>query len=309
MKKSKAFAAIAAAALLLTGCATTGNSDTPSDKVDVLVPKGATALSLLNVYNDKHVKVNIVEGTDILTSEMAKEDSKYDVIIAPINLGAKMIEKGNDAFMLHSVLTWGNLYVVGSDGALSLEGELAAFGENTVPQKVLENALDVNTITPKITYFNAVGDAQAEMLSGKANVALLAEPAATATIAKGKESGKDYKVLADLQKEYAAKNKTEHNGYPQAAIFVKKGRVKSAEYVIKKVEKFTSKTVKKNPNVIAKQVKKVGAKKLGVPNEKMAQNTWSKLNIHVVKAKDAKKDVEAFLKLFDIKFSDEMISK
>ncbi len=109
MKKSKAFAAIAAAALLLTGCATTGNSDTPSDKVDVLVPKGATALSLLNVYQDKHVKVNIVEGTDILTSEMAKEDSKFDIIIAPINLGAKMIEKGNDAYMLHSVLTWGNL--------------------------------------------------------------------------------------------------------------------------------------------------------------------------------------------------------
>ena len=309
MKKNKAFAVIAAAALLLTGCATPGNSDIPSDKVEVLVPQGATALSMLSVFGNKHTKINTVEGTDILMSEMAKEDSNFDIIVAPINMGAKMIEKGGNAYMLHSVLTWGNLYVIGNENALNEEGEFAVFGENAVPQKILEGALDMKAIAPKATYFNGVNEAQAELLSGKANVALLAEPAATATIAKGKETGKNFQVLMDLQNEYATKNKTEHKGYPQAAIFVKKGRAKSAEYVIKKMKTFASKTVKKDPKQISKLTKKVGAKKLGIPNEKIAEVTWDKLNIDVVKAVDAKKDVESFLKLFDIKFSEDMLSK
>ena len=44
---------------------------------------------------------------------------------------------------------------------------------------------------------------------------MLAEPLASATIAKAKQSGMNLSVLVDLQKEYGTQ------GYPQAAMFVK----------------------------------------------------------------------------------------
>src|SRR5699024_6380508 len=146
---------------------------------------------------------------DVLQSELAKADGEYDIIVAPSNLGMTLAAKGADQYELAAVITWGNLYLVAEDeDALNEEGELAAFGEAAVPQLVLQNAIDLDSITPSVTYHNAVSDAQAQLLSGKADVALLAEPAVSATIAKGKEAGKDLKVIADLQQLYAEKNDT-----------------------------------------------------------------------------------------------------
>ena len=61
-------------------------------------------------------------------------------------------------------------------------------------------SLDVKSIKPEITYFASVNEVQQQLLSKKANVGLMAEPAATATIAKAKEKGITLKVLKDLQK-------------------------------------------------------------------------------------------------------------
>lgn len=74
------------------------------------------------------------------------------------------------------------------------------------------------------TWYNAVSDAQQALLAGKADMALLAQPAAAATIAKAKENGTDLKVIANLQELWTAKQGDDETGYPQAAVFVKKVR-------------------------------------------------------------------------------------
>lgn len=297
-----------AAALLLTGCATGGNSKVPSDKVEIMVPSGAPALSLLSVYDNKHVKVTVVQGSDAITAELAKETSNYDIIIAPINLGTKMIAEEKTPFLLDSVLTWGNLYMVGTnEEALQGEGDFASFGEKAVPEMILKNTGVLEGSTLKTVNYNAVSDVQAQLLSGKANAGLLAEPAATATIAKAKEKGIELQVIKDLQAEFKNKNEMEHDGYPQAAIFVKRGRVKSADYAITRIQKFVNKTAVKDPKQIAKLAKKVGVKKLGIPNEQIAQKTWKAQNISLVKAKDVEKDIKKFLKLFKIDYTSEML--
>ena len=38
-------------------------------------------------------------------------------IVAPINVGAQLLAKGATTYRLDSVLTWGNLYVVGTEGS------------------------------------------------------------------------------------------------------------------------------------------------------------------------------------------------
>ncbi|MEG1638587.1 MAG: hypothetical protein RR274_03530 [Erysipelotrichaceae bacterium] len=275
MKKIAAL--LIATTLLLTGCVGGQTTDVPNDKVKILAPAGATALSLLPLYDNKHVKITIVQ-------------------------------EGNTPFLLDSIITWGNLYVVGTNAeALNQEGDFASFGEGAVPGMILKNTIDFNAIIAKNVAYNAVSDVQAQLLSGKANVGLLAEPAATATIMKAKEKGISLSVIKDLQAEFKAKHNMENAGYPQAAMFVKRGRNKSGEYASKRIDKFVNKTVKKDPTQISKLAKKVGVKKLGIPNEKIAQLTWDKQNIKYVKASKASKDLTTFLKMFKITYSEEMI--
>ena len=144
-------------ALSLSACASnddTKKEEAKTEPIKVLAPLGATSLSLLGLYGDKNVSVDTVDGTSVISAEIAKEDGEYDAIIAPINLGAALLSKGKSQYRLDSVVTWGNLYVVGTDEkALTETGMFAAFGEKAVPQKVFMASLDVKSIKPEITYF------------------------------------------------------------------------------------------------------------------------------------------------------------
>ena len=192
-------------AVSLTACNT--QSGKPEEKetkkeepIKILAPMGAPSLSMLGLYGKEDVTIDTVDGTDVLRAQLAKKDGEYDAIIAPINLGAALLSKDKSEYLLDSVVTWGNLYIIGSDeAALQKEGMFAAFGEQAVPQKVLESSIELSTLTPEIRYFNSANEVQAQLLSKKAAVGLLAEPAATATIAKAKEKGIELKVLKDLQ--------------------------------------------------------------------------------------------------------------
>lgn len=301
-------------ALSLTACAS--NNDTnkkeepKAEPIKMLAPLGATSLSLLGLYGDKNVTIDTVDGTNVISAEIAKENGEYDAIIAPINLGAKLLSKGKSQYLFDSVVTWGNLYIVGSDeAALSGDGMFAAFGEKAVPQKVLMASMDKKALPANITYFASVNEVQQQLLSKKANVGLLAEPAATATIAKAKEKGVALKVLKDLQKEYQAKNKTATAGYPQAALFVKKGAEEKVKSYLETAKTFANETSTKEEGAIAKAVAKATPEKLGIPNAKIAEKTWPRLNIKFVKANTVKEDIATFLKQFNITLQEEAYTK
>ena len=272
-------------ALTLTACSTAKQEE----PIKVLTPMGAPSLSLLGLYGNDKVTMETVDGADTLAAELSKEDGSYDIIVAPINQGAALMNKGKSNYTLSQVVTWGNLYIVGtSDDALDKEGTFAVFGEKAVPQKVLNASMDLSTIKATPTYFNSVNDVQAQLLSGKASVGLMAEPAATATIAKAKEKGIELKIIKDLQKEYKEKNNLESSGYPQAALFVKKG---SEDKVASYIEEAAT------------------VEKLGIPNAEIAVKTWERQNIHIKKATDVKTDIETFLKQFKLTLTDEMYTK
>lgn len=307
MKRIGKILCAALLALSISGCAQTQNKE-----VKILAPSGAPALGVLGAFGQENVSsVDIVSGSDVLQSELAKADSEYDVIVAPSNLGMALSSKGMDNYELAAVITWGNLYLVAEDeDALTKEGNFAAFGEGAVPQLVLENAVDVDNIVPELTYFNAVSDAQSQLLSGKADVALLAEPVATATIAKAKQNGKDLKVIADLQQLYAQKNDiSADSGYPQAAIFVKKGEKASLSDVLKAIETFANET-SSDQSALKAKIEEVGVDQLGVPNAEVAVKSWTRQNIRYVDASQAKQDLQKFADIFGISVDlDTLIAK
>ncbi|MDD2592051.1 MAG: hypothetical protein PHP11_03985, partial [Erysipelotrichaceae bacterium] len=199
--------------LILVGCSNQTVVD-EAKALSVLAPKGAPGLSVVgyaDTYGDE--KITLVDGTDVISAALLNPIPEYDVIIAPINLGALTITKGSD-YRLLGVITWGNLYLVGNTKLVDSELPLAMFGEGAVPQKVVENAIDLSTLNKDIQYFNSVADVQVALLTEKAAYGLLAEPLLTATLAKATQSDIDLEVIYDIQAEYNIKNNT--TGYPQA---------------------------------------------------------------------------------------------
>lgn len=299
-----------AATLVFVMTACSSKEPTKEDPFKIIVPQGAPALAALPLYGEDNVVVETVAGSDALLAALSKKDSEYDAVIAPINVGATLIEKGKTDYVLDSVVTWGNLYIVGtSETSLSEEGMFAAFGEAAVPQKVLMSSMDMSKIKGNIKYFGSANEVSGTLLAKKANVGLLAEPAVTATIAKAKQKGIDLKVLKDLQKEYQVKNNTPSSGYPQAALFVKKGSEDKLSFAFDKMEEFANKTSVEDENAIVKAVEKATPKKLGIPNAQIAQKSWKRQNIRVVKAKEVKEDIDTFLKQFNIQLTDEAYTK
>lgn len=313
----KKIVAILLSALLLMGCTTTKNSSesTPSASAQtmtltVLAPRGATALALIPILKDESATVTFVDGTDVIQAAFVNPNPEYNVLIAPTNLGVKLANGDKTKYRLLGVLTWGNLYLVGSDETiLQQESQLAAFGEGAVPGLVFEATNP--EIKSTVTYYNGVADAQAALISGKADVALLAEPAATATIAKMKEQGKEVKIIADLQKEFASVSGSE--GYPQAAIFVLEDEynankdaydqfVNSIRDYALNVNEATMDNLKADVNAITPEV-------LGVPNAEIVAKTWDRMNINYVNGNEVVDQLISFLQLFDIPSIDKAIIK
>lgn len=291
--------------VILTGCSTSKSAD----EMKILTPNGAPALSLVGVYEDvtKNEKINIVEGSDLVSSELMKADSEYDAIVAPINLGCQLLAKGKTDYKLAGVLTWGNLYLIENEGVQN--NELAAFGEQAVPGMIFKLVKDSNDVmkNAKVTYYNAVSDVQAQVLAGKVQYALMAEPAATATIAKAKQNGKTIKNIASLQELYQKQTNSKQAGYPQAAIFVK--NKEDVKELLVKLDEFTNKDAVKEDNNIEELVNKIGAETFGVPNAAIAAKTWKNQNIHYQEATAVKDDIQSILKTFHIEYSDDMLVK
>lgn len=291
--------------VILTGCSTSKSAD----EMKILTPNGAPALSLVGVYEDvtKNGKINIVEGSDLVSSELMKADSEYDAIVAPINLGCQLLAKGKTDYKLAGVLTWGNFYLVENEGVQN--NELAAFGEQAVPGMIFKLVKDSNDVmkNAKVTYYNAVSDVQAQVLAGKVQYALMAEPAATATIAKAKQNGKTIKNIASLQELYQKQTNSKQAGYPQAAIFVK--NKEDVKELLVKLDEFTNKEAVKEDNNIEELVNKIGAETFGVPNAAIAAKTWKNQNIHYQEATAVKDDIQSILKTFHIEYSDDMLVK
>lgn len=284
----------------LAGCA----SNTPEQtSFKVLSPAGAPALATLGLKEDAKTQIDYVEGQDVLVSELAKKDGEYDLIIAPVNVGVK-IWSSAQAYQLDGIVTWGNLYMVGENTDWNNEeNTIALFGENAVPGMVFDNLYP--EVKARKEYYPSVAEASQALLAGKANSALLAQPVAAGTIAKGKENGKNLQIAADLQSEWQAAHDTKQKGYPQAALFVRKGvNASKAEEQIKSfIEKAS------DPAVLEKAIEETGAKTLGVPSAQLAAKTWPAQNIHFEKAADVESDLKAFLDVFGIQIPEGLIVK
>ena len=207
--------------LLMVGCI-----DDSSKKVSVIVPTGTPSLGIANVLNDKTlVDANIVSGSDPLIA--AFTNASYDVVVAPVNLGAKLYNSNeNFSYILYKTIVWGNYYLVSNEEIETLENlegkTVLVFGMNSTPDVVLRTLISAKNINVNLEYVDDVTTANSYLLSGKADIIVSAEPSLTKISAN-----KNFYIL-DLQKQW--QQLTGRYSLPQAGIFIKK-TIKDEKYL------------------------------------------------------------------------------
>lgn len=203
-----------------------GNVQEEEKIVKVLMPEGIPAVALGGLFEDSKMEITVVSGPSVLSSELIKKD--YDVIVAPIILGAQLYTKGSLNYKLNSILTMGNSFLVCKKdkevaSLKDLEGKkIAAYGQNTAPDIVLKAALEakgVDVSKIEFVYENSVQDVLTNrfMVDSTVDYILCAEPVISKIeVSLKAKVGEISKI--DLQEEL----KEELSLIPQAGIFVNK---------------------------------------------------------------------------------------
>lgn len=276
----------------------------PEVKLSLIAPKGAPAVTLIPLLNETNDRITLVDGTELLTAELIK--GEMDLIVAPINLGVKLIEEGNANYELAAVLTWGNLYIVDARPSVSMINDpepLAMFGVGSVPEMIL------NTVNAKLPFrfehvpFASVADVRGQLLADAYRFGVLAEPVASATIAASTAAGKPFIVVADLQELW--KSVTGYDNYPQAALFVRKDLDQDTT-VNDRIERMISyvTALDAQPQSVTADIVKWTPASLGLPAAAIVVTAWPKLNVEVRQAVDVKAEIAAFLSRFNLTVSD-----
>ena len=201
--------------ILVTSC------DNNEKEFSVIAPSGTPALALTEYFANFNQNYAIVSGSDPLVA--AFTNKTHDIIVAPVNLGAKMYQV-NQTYIHYKTIIWGNTYIVSTQKIKELsdleDKDIVAFGETSVPGIVLQILLDSYNIKCNITYVDDVATANAMLKTGKAETILTAEPSLS------KINNGNYSII-DLQKCWA--NLTGGESYPQAAVFFNKKYVNNED--------------------------------------------------------------------------------
>ena len=237
--------------VFLIGCA-------PVDEttINIFAPNGTPSLALANYYEDYKDSYNIFDlgaGPDAVTAAFANLENKYDVILAPTNIGATFYNK-TKKYLLYQTIVWGNLYIASTEKITSfsdLENQtIIMYGENATPGivvKILISHHQLKNITLDFTGSDdeTVGSL---LLANKAKYVVIAEP----SLSKIKKQNPDLNVL-DLQNEW--KNLTGSTSYPQASIFVKASLKGKIDNQLQKITKSVLDTIANPQKTALKAVK------------------------------------------------------
>ena len=212
------------------------------EEISLIMPTGTPALALAEfAMTNEFVNAEVVAGSDPLVAAFTSKS--HDIIVAPINLGAKMFSVYQE-YVLYKTFVWGNLYLASKNPLNSfndLDGKtVVAFGKNSTPEIVMQALLNYhNDINVTLEYVSDVSEANTLLASGKAEIIVTAEP----SISKLK-SKLNLSVL-DLQEEWA--KMTGNESYPQAGIFVKKSLTEK-KYIKNALEEMKKTILNANEN-------------------------------------------------------------
>lgn len=268
--------------------------------LSIAAPSGAPALPLAALIADEKYALDydIADGPDLLTAEF--KAAAKDFIIAPINVGVKLMRKGAP-YKLLAIVSWGNLYVVADH---SPSKQFYAFAQDGVPGILLK---EFAGYFGRLTYHycNSASEVYAFLTNGQAHKALLPEPLVTALLATHK-----FRVIESFRELY--KKEFNVDNYPQAALFIADETLAKRET---EVMNFTAdfalaiSNLHANPAVINDIADKVDLQTFNLPQKELLIKAMPKLALDFTYANDCVPEINAFLKLFELSIDDKSYVK
>lgn len=275
--------------LVLISMALVGCQQTPENEYKIIVPSGTPSITLSHFIENKgeNITVDIVQGSEPL--QAAFTSGNYDIVVAPVNLGAKFYNSVEGfEYRLYRPIVGGNYYILSTEVTSfeELDGkEITLFGANSTPDVMFKTLCAYYEINPIVKYENAVSEANSALVAGTAKTILTAEPSKT-LISKNK----NFNVI-DLQQLWKDMAGSEYN-VTQAGIFVKKGlNSKDVDKILKDMEKSLTMALEETLE-LAKIAKTVDTAFAKFSDEDLA-NAVSKCNV-LAGGSNYREDVEYY---------------
>lgn len=259
------------------------------EEITMMIPFGSTQLAQLHMQNntDDYI-VDVVQGPTPLVAAFGSVS--HDVIVAPINLGAKMYQSSQD-YVLLAVIGWGSFYLISEtkiDDITDLQGkDIVAFGQNSTPGVLLRHLLAEKEVTANITYVDSVATVAATFVKDTTTIILVAEP----VLSNLKNKGFTNISILDLQEIYGSIHQT--TDFPAAAVFVRKDL--DSKVIEKIAQDFENSITKVNQDVSAAATLAVSLE-MGLPYEVIVSSLPAS-NIRFVSAQESKDEIILFLEM------------
>ncbi|HCW54749.1 MAG TPA: ABC transporter substrate-binding protein [Clostridium sp.] len=199
------------------------------------VPDGLPAIANAKIIKEdpeikEGYKVNytIEKNSESLVTSVMKGEP--DIVVVPSNVAATVYNKTKN-YKIAGTVGWGSLYVGTTDksGSYDLKGkEVYNIGKGLTPDLVTKSifmgkGIDIDKDI-NFTYVNGVSELAPVILSGKAQYAVIPEPALSTVQTKNAE----FTTLMDLNEEWKNINNTEY-GFPQSTLIVKNDLIENDE--------------------------------------------------------------------------------
>lgn len=191
--------------VLICLCCFVGCKEKEAKVFKVIVPTGTPLLSIGGLLDDSEFNIEVVNGSDPLQAAFIGND--YDMIIAPLNLGAKLYMANNSKYLLEAIITTNNTYLISQNeyDVLDMNKKtVLAYGVGSTPYIALTAFNDLYNLDMTITPLNSgVSDVATSFVARPTeyDMYLLAEPNITILKEKNNLTFNTYNVAQYLDSE------------------------------------------------------------------------------------------------------------
>lgn len=292
---------IAAAAIALT---TAGCGSKPAD-INVAVIKGPTGVGMVSLM-DSAAKGKASNNYTFTVASAPTEvvpliaTGEVDIAAVPTNLAATLYKKTSGNVRMLAVNTLGVLHILEKGDSVNsvadLKGKtLITSGQGSNPEYILRYVLEKNGLDPDkdltIEFVASNDEITAALVSGKADLAMIAEPAATSVLKKAE----GFRRALDISAEW---DKVSDSGLMMGCVVVRADFLVENEDAVKAFLKEYEKSIKACDDVdaTANLCEEQGI----IPAAAVAKEAIPNCNITFVSGKDMQKGVTEYFKvLFD----------
>ena len=281
--------------IFMSSCSFSNNN--LEEEVSIITPKGIPFLAIGGLLEEENVKIESVAGAENLQTALVT--GSHDIVIAPINLGAKLYSANKSNYKVAAVITANNSYIVTKeenplDSVYDLVGEkVIAFGSTGVPGNILKTVYERNDLlnVEDIDFsFSSSADVYSVFAGNSTNAkyALMSEPEITKLQLKDNISVKKID-LCDVLGVYT----------PQACIFVNPNSDKETIDIVLKMIENNMIYLNENPQEYSNEVVKLD-KSFELMGKEIISTSIPNANIEYKNALDSRLEIENILTIIGV---------